>query len=286
MDIPELEAFVAIYESGSMSQAALRLNRVQSSISLRIKNLEIRLGVVLFDRRNDGVVPTDHGRVLYRYASDILKLEKEAIHAVRVPPSDGHLKVGFIEIVPTGRIDAVIDAASKKNISFDIKIGATEELVGFLQNGIIDVGIVGAGFSSPELMRTPLYSERLFLVSSARKPHIRSLSELKDALFYINSSKSASRRNVEMLFADGNCEPAKIVECGSYQVLFSSLSKGAGFSLVAETTFNEYAARYNVKSHDLFGNFSVFPVEMLWQKSMSSSVFFVFSKIMINQFRA
>ena len=65
MDIRQIQAFVAIADTGSFSLAADALKTVQSNISTRITKLEEELGITLLDRR-DGSVTADGAIVLER----------------------------------------------------------------------------------------------------------------------------------------------------------------------------------------------------------------------------
>lgn len=72
MDTPELQAFLAVAETGSFSRAADTLHLTQSAISRRIAGLERRLDVRLFDRVGRRVDLTEAGRVLLPRARSIL----------------------------------------------------------------------------------------------------------------------------------------------------------------------------------------------------------------------
>jgi DNA-binding transcriptional LysR family regulator len=47
-DLDSLEIFCAVVREGGVLRAAERLNRVQSNVTTRVKNMEQRLGVALF----------------------------------------------------------------------------------------------------------------------------------------------------------------------------------------------------------------------------------------------
>lgn len=68
-----LEAFTAAVETGSFSAAARRLGKAQSRVSTAIANLEIDLGVTLFDRSGKYPVLTREGAHLLREAREILE---------------------------------------------------------------------------------------------------------------------------------------------------------------------------------------------------------------------
>jgi len=79
LDPELLKAFVAVAEHRSFTRAANRLNRTQSAVSMQIKRLEARLGVVLFDRTKAQIDLSPAGESLLGYARRILALNDEAI---------------------------------------------------------------------------------------------------------------------------------------------------------------------------------------------------------------
>lgn len=73
MNLKQLEAFVAIYETGGISRAADRERTAPSVISHHLTNLEARLPHTLFVRNPRGLLPTEHGDRLYAHATVILR---------------------------------------------------------------------------------------------------------------------------------------------------------------------------------------------------------------------
>ncbi len=61
LDLRSLEIFRTVAVEGSVTKAAMKLNRVQSNISTRIKQLEQRLDKNLFLRQNRGLTLTPDG---------------------------------------------------------------------------------------------------------------------------------------------------------------------------------------------------------------------------------
>ncbi|MBI4391214.1 MAG: LysR family transcriptional regulator, partial [candidate division NC10 bacterium] len=74
MDIRALEVFCRIVELRSFSRAAEAVSLTQPTVSGHIKNLEEEVGMRLFDRLGKEVRSTRAGDVLYRYATEILRL--------------------------------------------------------------------------------------------------------------------------------------------------------------------------------------------------------------------
>ena len=62
IEIRQLRYAVATADSQSFSRAAATMNVKQSTLSRRVGDLEIRLGVKLFERTTRGAQPTENGR--------------------------------------------------------------------------------------------------------------------------------------------------------------------------------------------------------------------------------
>lgn len=71
MDVADLKVFEAVARLGGMNKAAIELNTVQSNVTARIRALEQRLGVTVFERTSRGVALTparDEGCCHTRFA--------------------------------------------------------------------------------------------------------------------------------------------------------------------------------------------------------------------------
>jgi DNA-binding transcriptional LysR family regulator len=72
LTLDQMRSFVAVAEVGSLRAAAGRLSRVQSAVSHAIANLEVRLGVALFDRSARRPRLTPEGQALLADARAVL----------------------------------------------------------------------------------------------------------------------------------------------------------------------------------------------------------------------
>ncbi|MCG7585065.1 LysR family transcriptional regulator [Photobacterium sp. OFAV2-7] len=69
----QLQAFIAVAEQGSFSKAARELKKDRSTIHQQVGNLEIDLGLTLFDRSGKFPVMTEAARPLFRYALLVIR---------------------------------------------------------------------------------------------------------------------------------------------------------------------------------------------------------------------
>jgi DNA-binding transcriptional LysR family regulator len=72
LTLDQMRTFVAVAEAGSFRAAAARLSRVQSAVSHAISNLEVQLGVTVFDRLSRRPTLTPEGQALLADARAIL----------------------------------------------------------------------------------------------------------------------------------------------------------------------------------------------------------------------
>lgn len=99
MELRHLRYFVAVAEEGSLLNAAQRrLNTSQPSLSRQIRDLELEIGVTLFERQARGVVLTAAGRVFLDHARlALLQVEAAADGARRAAqPKKPVLSLGFL----------------------------------------------------------------------------------------------------------------------------------------------------------------------------------------------
>src|SRR3989344_5303647 len=87
LDLAALDIFRTVAAEGSVTRAAERLQRVQSNVTTRVRQLEADLGTPLFLREGKRMALTPEGEVLRGYADRLLALAEEARQAVGARPA-------------------------------------------------------------------------------------------------------------------------------------------------------------------------------------------------------
>jgi len=108
VDLAALTIFRAVVRENGVTRAAAKLNRVQSNVTTRIKQLEEQLGADLFIRDGRRLVLTPAGETLLPYAERLLALADEARHAVRADRPSGRLRLGTMESVAATRLPGLL----------------------------------------------------------------------------------------------------------------------------------------------------------------------------------
>jgi molybdenum-dependent DNA-binding transcriptional regulator ModE len=84
LDIDFLRTLASAEDLGGMNRAAERVGRSQSAVSQQMRKLEEKIGQRLFRKQGRGLVLTEPGELLLKYARRILALNDEAIAALHV----------------------------------------------------------------------------------------------------------------------------------------------------------------------------------------------------------
>src|SRR6476620_1577730 len=108
MDLDSLQIFKAVVDYGGITKAASHLNRVQSNITTRVKNLEDKLGVKLFERHGGRLALSSQGQLLLDYAEKLLRLSSEAESALRCGKPTGILRIGTMESTAAMRLPSLL----------------------------------------------------------------------------------------------------------------------------------------------------------------------------------
>src|SRR5215470_1587084 len=97
MNTHDLEAFIAVVETGSIVAASARLNLTQPGVTRRIQNLEDRLGTALLDRQSKPLRPTSSGREAYEHGRRVLR-SLEDLRVSLSPSGDiqGEFRLGIM----------------------------------------------------------------------------------------------------------------------------------------------------------------------------------------------
>ena len=145
----ELECFLAVAEELSFTRAADRLHLAQPPLSRHIKNLEGKLGVVLFERNKRRVLLTPAGGAFEANARDILLRVRRAGEAARraAEGETGKLEVGFVSAVLSPEMVEVFSRFRKEHpgIQLNLHDRLPSEQIEALERGELDLGFVGMG---------------------------------------------------------------------------------------------------------------------------------------------
>ena len=161
MELRQLEYFCRIADTGSIHEAARKLNLSQPPLSYQLRQLEEELGVRLFERGSRGVSLTEAGRLLYARAESLL----DYVRSTRQEVSEaGRRRVLRLGVTSSTAGVLVPDIARFlklcPEVSFQLRDGASYTLLQYVLEGIIDLSVA----------RTPLNLENVDSLLLGREP--------------------------------------------------------------------------------------------------------------------
>ncbi|MFT9073660.1 LysR family transcriptional regulator [Gluconobacter potus] len=221
MPLHDLIVFVETARFGSMTQAGVKLGRVQSSISLRIKHLEDRLAVRLFDRTPHGLELTSAGKAFLPRASEIISQWNTALeHVRRVKTGARAVKLG-VEITEVARNPNLVSKLLSKVACSELRItaGHSRNLLEHVKEGQVDIAVVAGAMPRGIENYKALYSEPTVIAS-------RNLSafatDVDNFMALIHSQECILYDEMMEIFESKKIWP-KILECHSYNIVRSYL---------------------------------------------------------------
>lgn len=140
-----LRYFCVVAEELNFSKAAVRLNMSQPPLSLHIKELELLLGTLLFNRTTRSVSLTPAGAALMREAGQLLDGLNRSLHQVRKIGRGevGHIQFGTVGTAVWGALLPVLRqfVAEVPHVTWSLTELSPVQQIDALQQNRIDVGI-------------------------------------------------------------------------------------------------------------------------------------------------
>lgn len=229
MKLQQLRYFVAVYEHGSFSAAAERMNATQSGLSMHVSQLENRYGVRLFDRSSSGVTPTETGRHFYREAVAVLaaaaRAEDRLINLSKSLVGDIH-----VGLMPTFTRAVLAPALFRfKTENPDVRVSISEAYSGALgtevAEGRLDFAVVPAWDPSGPLTGVPIGQDRECLVRRAGSEPVACLRDLAPLKLVLPARANARRLRIEDYLSLNGIEVGDILELDSMHGTLDIVSK-------------------------------------------------------------
>lgn len=185
-----IDNFLTIVETGSLTKAAEKLYISQPSLSQYLKRLENRLGVELFDRNTSPLQLTYTGERFYEYARQAKRLNENALREFQDIGSQtsGRLRLGVALWRCACLLPDVFPSFHSKypNIRLELTEGRAIHLETALKNDQIDLAVMNLPRSMDysRLSVEIIMEERILLVAPTKHPYVQRCLEsqiIKDA---------------------------------------------------------------------------------------------------------
>jgi DNA-binding transcriptional LysR family regulator len=274
MDLASLEIFRMVVREGGVTRAAQQLNRVQSNVTTRIRQLEASLGVQLFVRENKRMVLTPAGQTLLTYADDILRLATEARQAVQPREPHGRLRIASMESTAASRLPTLLATLHQRwpRVQLELVTMTTRQSIQALSNFEVDCAFIAetASLANTRAAMTtlPAFAEELVLIAHRAHPPIRRAGDVQSPALLGFEPGCAYRQLIEDWFAADGVVPSRVLELGSYHAIIACAAAGIGVALVPRSVLELYTNAPEISVHEL-GKPGRVDTVLAWHRDMA-----------------
>ncbi|EZP06653.1 TPA: LysR family transcriptional regulator [Pseudomonas aeruginosa] len=231
MDLSSLEIFRAVAREASVTRAAQQLQRAQSNVTTRIRQLEEDLGVELFLRDGKRMSLTERGSEFLAYAEQLLALADEARQSMHPAEPGGRLRLGSMESTAASRLPALLASYHKAcpRVALEVSTGTSRALFDGVRARRLDCALVAAGpgwageLDGSGLRGEPLFREDLLMILPAEHPPVHDVAEVR-----LRTLAGFARGcTYRQLAEDSLGTPLTVQEVGSYHAILACVAAGA-----------------------------------------------------------
>ena len=165
--LTQLEYIVAIDEYRHFATAAEKCFVTQPTLSMQIKKLEDELGVIIFDRSRQPVVPTDLGAKLIEQARMTLSATQRIKEIIQEEQQEveGTLKIGIKPTLAPYLLPVFIGPYIRKYPAVKVEVEelVSEEIIRRLKRDMLDVGLFVTPYHDEKIVERPVFYEEMLV---------------------------------------------------------------------------------------------------------------------------
>lgn len=252
MDLATLNAFIAIAELGSFSEAAIRLHLTQPAVSKRIASLEQQLRVRLFDRLGREVSLTEAGRALLPRAYQILNVLEDTRRALTNLNGEitGRLTLATSHHIGLHRLPPLLRAFTRAHpqVALDIQFLDSEVAYDEVFHGRAELAVITLAPDTREPVRaTAVWDDPLDFVTAPEHPLAQSagvtLADVAGHPAVFPGGNTFTHHIVQRLFEAEDLTPNIAMSTNYLETIKMMVSIGLAWSVLPRTMLDDQVAR-------------------------------------------
>lgn len=241
MSIVRFEIIAKVVELESFTVTAEQLNMSQSAVSHAVASLESEFGASLLIRdRKKGISLTEVGHKVLPHIREILKRMESINQEIALTKNleTGIIRVGTFASASSCLLPKLLAKFQKKhpNIEFKFYEGTYEEIIEWLNSGIIDIGFVVKGKSNPNFDLVPLIKDNMVVAYPPehrfRHKETVQMNDLVDESFVMPTGMYQS--HIEELFEEAQMKPSIRFEVHDCTTIANMVQEGLGVTIGPE----------------------------------------------------
>jgi len=251
--LTQLEYVVAVDQCRHFGRAAAMSNVSQPTLSAQLQKLEDEIGVVLFDRSKQPVLPTEQGQPLIEQARVILS-EVGRFHklAGNADEMAGEFRLAVIPTIAPYLMPTFLKEFALRfpSVQLFVEELPTEKVIEALDRDRIDAGIVATPLGLTRVEERPLYYEpfRVYAGSDHPLAQIEKVSPgmLDPGQLWLLSEEHCLRQQVIVVCGSGTQRgnlPSVHLKGGSLETVVELVASGQGYTLLPQLAAESFAAR-------------------------------------------
>jgi LysR family hydrogen peroxide-inducible transcriptional activator len=243
MTLSQLDYIVAVDTYRHFATAADNCHVTQPTLSMQIQKLEDELGIKVFDRSKQPVVPTEVGETVLAQAREVLRAARRIPEIISESKNDfqGDLKIGVIPTLAPYLLPYFIGEFLSKypTVSVQIQELVTDQIVERLRKGLLDVGLVVTPLDDNGITEIPLFREPFVVYAADSHPlaaqtRIDSANLPTDGLWLLTGGHCLRNQVLSVCGADRPTDATNALqyETGSLETLIKLIDRQDGFTLL------------------------------------------------------
>lgn len=264
MDIHQLELFLAVMNSPSMTRAAEKVHLSPGAVSLQLHSLAEELRSELFVHRGKRLIPTPAASRLAEHAQKVVTLmghiQQEFENDVTKDMRPFHFATGVTTLIY--QLGSPLRQLRTRfpNAKISITVGVTEEMVAGLLDRRFDLALISLPVPEDNLKIIPLFDEELLAVRPSAKrassSYIGSIraAELDNRPFLLYPKRSNVRRVIDAFFKEIGVRPHVQMEADDTEAIKRLVESGFGHSILPEHALkgrSRFFQKFRVEGHRL-----------------------------------
>ena len=248
MNLKQLEAFVQVAEGGSFSKAAKELFLTQPTISSHISSLERELNARLFVRNTKEVSLSEDGIKLYKYAKQMLDLQREIEVTFGMDEEgESHAVTIAASTIPAQYLlPEVLTRFSERYPQEQIRIQETDssKVVMQIVDHRVDIGFTGTVLEKKHCKYIPFYKDELVIITP-NTPKYQELAQgnkediswIKKEHVIMREEGSGTRKEAELQLKGAGVKFAGldiIASIENLETIKKSVRQGMGISILSK----------------------------------------------------
>jgi DNA-binding transcriptional LysR family regulator len=285
MDVHQLELFLAVMESTSMTRAAETIHLSPGAVSLQLHNLASELHTELFVRSGKRLVPTPAAVRLAEHARSVVRLMSQIQQEFDNDLSKDTRPFQFATGVTTliYQLGKPLRHLRKEypNTEIGVTVGVTEEIVAGLRDRKFDLGLISLPVPEDRLKIIPLFDEELLIVrpsakhANASRVRTITVSELTNVPFLLYPKSSNVRLVIDRFFEEIHLTPRVVMEADDTEAIKRLVESGFGYSILPEHALRgktKFFHTFRLEGHQLTRSLALAMAQTDYPRRLTESI--------------